>query len=284
MKLLTLLAAVALLGIPQSPLLADPAATPADKEVADISYKAGDNLTDYEKERCKLDLYLPTTAEKGFPTIVWFHGGGLTGGNKHGEAPIAHSLTKAGVAVVCAGYRFSPKVKYPAYIEDAAAAFAWTYAHIAEYGGDPAKVFVGGHSAGGYLTFMVGLDERYLQKLGVPISAVAGMIPVSGQTMTHYTVREERGLGKFTVTADEAAPVYYCRKDTPPMLVLYAEHDMTARVEENAYLIAMLKGAGNKRVKGQLILDRDHGGIDRHIADDDDPARAAILEFIQGKK
>ena len=88
---------------------------------------------------------------------------------------------------------------------------------------------------------------------GVELSAIAGLIPVSGQTMTHYTVREERGLGKFSVTADEAAPVYFARKDTPPFLVLYADHDMTARAEENAYFVALMKGAGHEHITGLQI-------------------------------
>ena len=71
--------------------------------------------------------------------------------------------------------------------------------------------------------------------------------------MTHYTVHDERGIGKYTVTADEAAPVHFGRKDTPPFLVLYADHDMAARAEENAYFVALMQGAGNKRVTGQMV-------------------------------
>jgi acetyl esterase/lipase len=184
------------------------------------------------------------------------------------------------VAVVAVNYRLSPKAKYPAYIRDAAAAVAWTCAHIAEHGGDPKRIFVSGHSAGAYLTYMLGLDSHYLHDAGVETSAIAGFIPVSGQTMTHYTVREERGIGQFTITADEAAPVFYTRKDTTPFLVLYADHDMAARAEENAYLVAIMKGAGNKHIEGQQILDRTHGTIASKIADDGDPAREAILKFI----
>jgi hypothetical protein len=99
--------------------------------------------------------------------------------------------------------------------------------------------------------------------------------------MTHYTVREERGIGKFTITADEAAPVHYGRKDTPPMLVLYADHDMAARREENEYFVALMKGAGNEHVTGRLITDRDHGSIASRIANEGDPARLAIVEFIR---
>ena len=97
----------------------------------------------------------------------------------------------------------------------------------------PSVIVVGGHSAGGYLTFMIGLDPRYLRAHGLELSAIAGLIPVSGQTMTHYTVRKERGIGQFTITADEAAPVFHVRKDTPPMLVLYADNDMAARAEDS---------------------------------------------------
>lgn len=250
--------------------------------LADLPYKRGDKLTDYERERCKLDLYLPAGA-KAFPTLVWFHGGGMTGGVKNGKdtVALARSLAASGVAVASVNYRLSPKATYPAYIEDAAAAFAWVRAHIAEHGGDAQRVFIGGHSAGGYLTFMLGLDARYLRAHGLELTAIAGLIPVSGQTMTHYTVRKERGIGMFTITADEAAPVFHARKDTPPMLVLYADKDMAARAEENAYLVATLKGAGNTNVTGLLQHDRNHGTIASRIAETGDPARQAILEFIE---
>ena len=248
-------------------------------KLPNIAYKSGDALSAYEKERCKLDVYLPATG-KDFATLVWFHGGGLTGGNKDGVDKMARSLAGAGLAVVAPNYRLSPKAKYPAYIEDAAAAVAWTKAHLAEHGGDVKRLFVSGHSAGGYLTLMLGMDGHYLHDAGLELGDIAGFIPVSGQTMTHYTVREERGIGKFTVTADEAAPVHFSRKDTPPFLVLYADHDMAARAEENAYFVALMQGAGNKRVTGQTIADRTHGSIAGKISEEGDPAREAILGFI----
>ena len=260
---------------------ADYPAPSKPETLKNLAYKSGDKLNEYEVQRCKLDLYLPREVTS-FGTLVWFHGGGLTGGNKDGDATrkIAESLAQAGVAVAVPNYRLSPKAKYPAYIEDAAAAFAWTKAHIAEHGGNPNRLFIGGHSAGGYLTLMLGLDEHYLRDQGLGTSAIAGLIPVSGQTMTHYTVREERGIGKFTITADEAAPVFHARKDTPPMLVLYADHDMVARAEENAYFVAIMKGAGNSHVSGKLISDRTHGSIGNNIANDGDPARVALMEFM----
>lgn len=249
-------------------------------KLPNLAYKSGDALSTYEKERCKLDVYLPAKG-KDFATLVWFHGGGLTGGSKDGVDKMARSLAGAGLAVVAPNYRLSPKAKYPAYIEDAAAAVAWTKAHIAEHGGDVKRLFVSGHSAGGYLTLMLGMDGHYLHDAGIELGDIAGFIPVSGQTMTHYTVRDERGGGKYEVTADEAAPVHFARKDTQPFLVLYADHDMAARAEENAYFVALMKGAGNGHVTGLMIADRTHGTIAAKIAEEGDPARTAILEFTK---
>jgi len=267
-------------------LLANPA-TRADENaapiqpIANLSYKTGDKLTEYETQRCKLDLYLPRGG-KNFATLVWFHGGALKAGAKDGgETPkIARALADDGIAVASVNYRLSPKATYPAYLEDSAAAVAWVRANIAAHGGDPAKVFISGHSAGGYLTLMLAMDARWLKPHGLTPDSFAGYIPLSGQTMTHYTVREERGIGKETIVADEAAPVFYCRKNTPPMLVLAGDHDMAARSEENEYLVAVLKGAGNQSVTFRQIPDRTHGSIANKIVNSGDPVRKAILDFM----
>ncbi len=152
---------------------------------------------------------------------------------------------------------------------------------MAAHGGDEKRIFIGGHSAGGYLTLMLGLDPHFLHDAGVEMKEVAGLIPVSGQTMTHYTVRGERGGTKYEITADEAAPVHFARKETPPFLVIYAGHDMPAREEENAYFVALMKAAGNKRVSGLLVAERTHGSIAGKIVEEGDPVREAILKFAQ---
>ena len=247
----------------------------------DVAYKTTEAISNHEKERCKLDLYLPKK-EQGFPTLVWFHGGALKEGSKNDEfnVRIGRSLAQAGVGIAMANYRLSPKVKFPGYVEDAAAAFAWVRRTSPRAEAIRKRVFVGGHSAGGYLTLMIGLDSRYLRNCGLETGAIAGLIPVSGQTMTHYTVREERGLAKDIIIADEAAPIHHVRKDAPPMLVLFAEKDLPARAEENQYLVAALKAAGNERVVQRMIPDRDHGSIAGNIPQPGDPAAAAILAFI----
>jgi len=254
------------------------------RTLRDIAYK--DDVisqTPYEQERCKLDLTLPADA-KGFPTYVWFYGGGLKNGGKdlNSEycAEIRASLARAGVAVVTPDYRLSPKVKYPAYVDDAAAAFAWTVKHIAAHGGDPRKVFIGGHSAGGYLALLVGMDPERLKPHGLTLGSVAGIAQVSGQVFNHYTVREERGQARYGITSDEAAPAFHIRKSLPPILTIYAQNDMLSRAEENMFFVTTLKAAGHTENYSLRVDDRDHGTVGHALRNDDDPARLAILNFI----
>lgn len=265
-------------------LAASSAAALETKAVKDIAYKDDVvSLTPYEQERCKLDLTVPADA-KGFPTFVWFYGGGLKNGSKDlrseycGE--IRESLAQAGVAVVTPDYRLSPKAKYPAYVDDAAAAFAWTVKHIAEHGGDPRKVFIGGHSAGGYLALLVAFDPERLKPHGLTLGSVAGVAQVSGQVLTHYTVREERGQPRYGITSDEAAPAFFIRKSLPPVLTIYAQNDMLSRAEENMFFVTTLKAAGHTENYSLRVDDRDHGTVGHNIRNVDDPARLAILNFI----
>ena len=184
------------------------------------------------------------------------------------------------LVVVVPNYRLNPQVTYPAYLDDAAAAVAWTHQHIAEHGGNPQRLFVSGHSAGGYLTLMIGMDPHYLEAVGVPTTAIAGLIPVSGQTVTHFTVRKERGIGFYTILCDDAAPLRWVRADLPPMLVIYADHDMTYRTEENALLVKALQGIKHPDVEGLMVLDRDHGTVASKLVEDGDPGRVALLKFV----
>lgn len=228
------------------------------KTVKDISYIPAGETDGYRKERCKLDVYYPV-GKKGFPTIVWFHGGGLEGGGKH----VPEMFMNQGFAVVAVNYRLSPKAQNPAYTEDAAAAVAWAYKHIEEYGGSPRRVFVTGHSAGGYLTLMVGLDKSYLQEYGVDADSIAAYLPISGQTVTHFTIRKERSLPEGIPVIDQYAPCNKARKDTPPFVLITGDRnlEMADRYEENALLASVLKNIGNKKVSLYELQGFYHGQV-----------------------
>lgn len=223
-----------------------------------ISYISSDEKDEYRRERCKLDIYYPE-GETDYPTIIWFHGGGLEGGEKG----IPLELKKKGVAVVAVNYRLSPKAKNPAYTEDASESVAWVFNHIASYGGNMNKIFVSGHSAGGYLALMLALDKSYLQKLGIDADKIKGVIPISGQTNTHYTIKKERGLSFDIPYMDEYAPITHARKDAPPILLITGDRDMElpARYEENAHLDAILRTVGHKDVKLYELQGFDHGNV-----------------------
>ena len=124
----------------------------------------------YIAERCKLDVYYPKDTTN-VATIVWFHGGGITAGNKH----IPEGLLEQKIIVVAVNYRLYPKVKQPEYIKDAADAVAWTFNNIEKYNGRRNAIYISGHSAGGYLASMVGMDKSYLKAHDIDANDIAGL-------------------------------------------------------------------------------------------------------------
>jgi acetyl esterase/lipase len=200
----------------------------------------------YATERCVVDIYYPKNT-KGFATIIWFHGGGLTGWHKE----IPEELKDKGYCIIGVGYRLSPKVKAVNCIEDSAAAIAWVFNTIDKYGGDPNKIFISGHSAGGYLGLMTVLDKHYLAKYNIDSNKVAGLIPFSGQCITHFTVRQEKGMRDTQPLIDEMAPLFHVRGDAPPLLLITGDREleMLGRYEENAYMARAMKLNGHEKTR-----------------------------------
>jgi acetyl esterase/lipase len=224
----------------------------------DILYRTGSDITAYMRERCVLDIYYPE-GKKDFTTIVWFHGGGITGGNKH----IPEEWKEKGFCVIAANYRLHPAAKHPEYIEDAAAAVAWAFKNISKYGGSPDRIIVSGHSAGGYLASMIGLDKSYLDAHQINADKIAALIPFSGHTITHFTIRKEMGYTETQPVTDKYAPLFHVRSDAPPLYLITGgrEIEMLGRYEENAYLYRMMKVAGHQKTYLYEMDGFDHGGM-----------------------
>lgn len=222
----------------------------------DIDYRVISDA--YAQERCKLDIYYPKNV-KGFATVVWFHGGGLSGGNKF----IPEELKNAGLAVIAVNYRLLPKATLVECIDDAAAAVAWAFREIEKYGGDKRKIFVSGHSAGGYLTGMIGLDKKWLDAYNVNADLIAGLIPFSGHAISHFAYRQSLGMKDSQPSIDEFAPIYYVRSDAPPLVIVSGDREleMLGRYEENAYFWRMMKVAGHKQTYLYELDGYNHGDM-----------------------
>ncbi|MBC8768522.1 alpha/beta hydrolase [Arenibacter sp. BSSL-BM3] len=248
----------------------------------DPKYKTLDNVyyydsqtvdqTDYMKQKCLVDIYYPESKAK-VPVVIWFHGGGLTGGKK--EIPSA--LKNKGFCVIGVGYRLSPKVKAETCIADATAAIAWVFKNIDRYNGDPNQIIVSGHSAGGYLALMSVMDKSWLKKYNIDSDKVAGLVPFSGHTITHFTIRKEQGIPGEQPIIDKWAPLFHVRKNAPPTLLITGdrEKEMLGRYEENAYFYRMMKVVGHPNIT-QYEMD----GYGHNMTE---PAFPLLVDFVSLK-
>ena len=238
-----------------------------DKE---ILYKGKPDA--YTEKMCRLDVAYEKGAE-GRPVIVWFHGGGLTSGWRH----IPETLLRDGAVVVGVGYRFVTEVTIPETLDDAAASVAWVLKNIEAYGGDLSKIYLAGHSAGGYIVNMLGLNKEYLAKYDIdPDTQIKALVPYSGQVITHFAQRRKQGLGDLTPTIDHLAPLYHVRGNAAPMLVISGDRELElfGRYEENAYFVRMLRLNGHKNVTFYEVDGFDHGDMA-------EPAHLLLLKYIR---
>ena len=215
----------------------------------------------YAQERCRLNVRVPVSVT-GFPTVVWFHGGGLVRGSKH------FIRIDDGIAQVAANYRLLQKdgsVTGDDCIDDAAAAVAWTLKNIARFGGDPKKVYVSGMSAGGYLTLMVGMDPSRLGKYGFRPKDLAGLAAVSGQATKHFNIRAFAGDRdpQYLPKIDRLAPLAFCSKDLPPLVSICGESpwEWPGRAEENRLLVASCTALGHPAAYYVECAYCDHGRV-----------------------
>ena len=219
---------------------------------------------DYAHSRCLVDLRYPVGVTN-YATVVNIHGGGLVAGGKHFAPWPKERAGQDPVADVAVGYRLLTNATPWECVSDAAAAVAWTLKHIAEYGGDPKKVFVTGISGGGYQTAMVGLDPKWLGAHGLKTTDLAGIAPFTGQMTKHFNVRKvgfKDNDPQFLPKIDEWAPLAYASTNpVPPTVFLTGGRDVEwkSRVEENALLESALRANGHKRIEF-YETEGSHGG------------------------
>ncbi len=215
-----------------------------------------------KNERQTLDIYAPVEG-KGHPVVFWIHGGGWVMGNKSSVQQKPQAFVDRGFVFVSTNYRLLPHVDMETIIRDVAKSLGWVHTHIAEYGGDPKRIFVMGHSAGAQLAALVSIDDRYLKSEGVPFDVLKGCVPVDGDTYdvpaiieTAETRRRVHGQPQLKVGhrekfgndpekhRDFSAVTHVAKgKGIPPFLILHvAEHpDNSAQAQR---LATVLKDAG----------------------------------------
>ena len=199
------------------------------KRTKDIAYVAATS-PDFSPERHVLDVYAPKKkSASGYPVVVFIHGGSWNSGSKNIYEFVGRRLAKQGVLAVIISYRLAPNVLVPAMADDAARAVLWTTQHIAEFGGDPARIFTMGHSAGGGLAALMATKDELFTKLGLTKSPVKGVIldDAAGLDMYDYLQKMEYpndqqylvAFGKDPAVWRSVSPMYFVGRDSPPMLL-----------------------------------------------------------------
>lgn len=248
-------------------------------------------------ERQTLDIYAPPEA-KQLPVVFWIHGGGWQTGDKSSVKHKPQAFVDKGFVFVSTNYRLLPNVEMETIFRDVARSLGWVHKHIAEYGGDPSRIFVMGHSAGAQLAALISIDDRYLKDEGVAFDVLKGCVPVDGDTYdvpaiieTAETRRRVHGQpqpkfghrekfgGDPAKHRDYSAVTHVAKgKDIPPFLILYvADHPDNAAQAQR--LGAALKEADVpvKLFGGQ---ETNHNRLNDNLGMPDDPATKALFEFV----
>jgi len=219
---------------------------------------------DYRNGKDRLDLYIPDGLTDA-PVILSLHGGVLMAGDRREEGVVGQRLAAAGYLTAIPSYRLSPEVSHPAHIQDVAAAFAWVKRNIRQYGGDPDRIIVIGHSAGAYLAMLLATDSRYLAAHQLSPHDIKGVVPVSGFFWVEKPgVAPDRPTeiwGTDPGTWIDASPAHHLRADLPPVLLIDTDGDEDWRQQQNADFYAALRAAGDRDVMIHKVPGRTHMSV-----------------------
>lgn len=246
------------------------------QKIENIAYK------DTGLDRHLLDVWVPDL--KKFPVYINFHGGGMTSGDKERQNPFVEHLAKQGIMVVNANYRLYPNAKYPEFIQDAAAVVKWAMDNAKNYG-EPTDFFVGGESAGGYISLMLCFDKKYLANVGIDADSLSGYVFNAGQPTAHFRVLKEYGIDPRRVIVDERAPIYHIcgERKYPPMQIFVSDNDISGRYEQTMLLMATLKHFeyDMERVDLRYMKGYAHCKYTNEIIGDRCPFSDMVAEFIR---
>ena len=265
----------------------------AQKLTSDIPY------VDSGHERQVLDIYTPENkSRKNLPVMFWIHGGGWQVGDKSDVALKPRVLTERGFVFVSTNYRLLPHVEMDELIGDVARALGWVYRNIAKHGGDPNRIFVGGHSAGAQLAALICIDDRYLKKEGVSFEVLQGCVPVDGDTYNIPKIimtTEQRQIlygGKMFTFGhrqkfgndpekhiDFSAVTHVAKgKGIPPFLLLYFPGNPDTRAQAQRLESRLKEADIPARAYGKR--DSNHSRLNNELGKPEDPATRELYMFL----
>jgi len=248
-----------------------------------VGYSVHRGLAFGPEPRQKLDIYVPVDLTPPAPVVLFFYGGGWQGGDRTDYLAFGQAFTSAGMVVVVADYRVYPQVKYPGFVEDAAGALAFVRAHAAQYGGDPERIFLTGHSAGAYNAVMVASEPKFLAARGGSLDWIRGVIGIAGP-YNFLPMSDPVYVDMFHGTNNtDSMPVYHVDGPRPPMLLISGRDDDTVRLSNTNDMSESLKRFGSD-VKVIFYKGVGHVGVIlslvrgfRRLA----PLRQDMIDFIR---
>jgi acetyl esterase/lipase len=232
--------------------------------------------------RHSLDVYVPYGAALA-PVVVFWYGGAWTSGDKADYRFVGASLAAAGYVVVIPDYRLFPRARFPEFVDDGAAALRWTHDQVARYGGDPARIWLMGHSAGAHQAALLALDEHRLAASGVPRTAIRGLIGLSGPYALEPNSDELRAIFAAPWTPADWQPVRFVTPGAPPALLLHGGADDVVVPAHSERLAQALRDAGVS-VEHQVFAGRRHADTVAALSRPGRsraPVQTAIQAFIE---
>ena len=254
-----------------NPLFLEPIApaAPRPTEVAptvevrkDITYADG---READANKHKIDLYLPK-GKSNFPVLIFIHGGSWRSGDRASYPALANRFAKEGIGVAVPSYRLMPGAPHPAQIEDATAAVEWVIKNIAQHGGDPKRIYLSGHSAGGHLAAFTGLDRRFWPNL-------KGVLPLSG-------VYDVSMIPGFRGGGPDGSPIHRIAAGAPPFLITFCQNDYPSLPAQARRFDEALRAAG---ISSELVYvpGKNHISEIADVWQENDPTARAVLRFMK---
>jgi arylformamidase len=229
----------------------------------------------------RLDLYLPPSRPTRAPVFLFIHGGGFREGDRAQYGFVATPLARRGVITAVMSYRLHPHI-YPAQITDVELALAWLHAHVGERGGDPARLFVGGHSAGAILSGLLGVRTDWQALRGLPADVIKGIVPVSGP----YDLRGLTGFVADFIPTDgpdraAASPLLRIVR-TPAAVVAYGGKE-TSYAEGSIAFAETLRARGG-RAEVVALDGFAHDQTALALGDESSPLTHAVITLLTGTR